>query len=347
MTTPVAHRPVAHRRNGTLPYADGPAVYVLHENEDWWPPFAAAFDRAGVPVVPWLLVEGSFDLVVPPPADVVWSRISASSHTRGHGLSKDYARSVLSWLEAGGTRVLNGRRAIEIEVSKVHQLSRLAAHGIDVPRTQAVVGHDHDALVAAARGIGVPFVLKHNQGGKGVSVERFDTADELAERLRSAPLDLAVDGVTLVQEYLRPVAGFITRAEFVGGDYLYALKADTVHGGFQLCPADACALDPATGRPLLPPGAEIAPEPGQDIFDWREDFDDPGFVARLAAFLDAEGVDIAGVEFIETDDGRRVVYDVNTNTNYNPVVEAKVAAAGHLGGPDAIARLLGSLLPLP
>jgi hypothetical protein len=41
--------------SSSLPRVDSPAVYALHENDEWWPPFAAAFERAGVPVVAWNL----------------------------------------------------------------------------------------------------------------------------------------------------------------------------------------------------------------------------------------------------------------------------------------------------
>lgn len=343
-----------------LPRADGPAVYALHENEDWWPPFAEAFERARVPVVAWNLVEGALDLDQAPPEGVFWSRISASSHTRGHHLSKDFARSILSWLEARGRTTVNGRRAIELEMSKIHQLSRLAAHGIDVPKTVTVVGaadpRSLDRLGAAARRLPAPFVTKHNQGGKGLGVRRYDSHaqfDRELDRLRDALHDdrhrqevldeWPVDGITLVQEYLRPAGGFISRAEFAGGRHLYTLAADTIHGGFQLCPADACALDPDTGAPVIPPGAEAAPVPGVPIFSLREDFDHP-VLDRYRDVLEAEGVGIAGVEFIETENGRVVAYDVNTNTNYNPDVERRVRERGGIGGPDAIAAHLGHRL---
>ena len=45
---------------------------------------------------------------------------------------------------------------------------------------------------------------------------------------------------------------------------------------------------------------------------------------------------MAGFEFIETADGRLVTYDVNTNTNYNPDVEAVAPTIG----PGSIAAYL-------
>jgi RimK-like ATP-grasp domain len=294
-------------------------VHVIHENPEWYPPFAAAFDAAGVEHEQWLLGAGPLDLTGPPPPGVFWSRMSASAHTRGHPYAKDHTRAVLSWLEAHGRRVVNGRRVLELEMSKVDQLATLAAAGIEVPRTVAVVGPDD--LLAAAGKLPAPFVAKPNQGGKGLGVHRFDSVDAFAEHLAGAAYEPPVDGITLLQEYLPAARPTITRVEVVGGELVYAIAADTARGGFELCPADACAAD------------------GGSLFALREGFDDP-IIGRYLDYAARHGIEVAGFEFIETVDGRLVTYDVNTNTNYNPAVEAVAPRSG----PGAIAALLGRLL---
>lgn len=302
-------------------------VYVLHENEEWLAPFADALDAEGVAWEPWFLDGGVIDLATRPPEGVFYSRMSASSHTRGHRRAKEHTRSVLSWLEAAGRRVVNGRRVLELEMSKVDQLTALSAAGLDVPRTVAVVGADR--LVEQASAFPTPFITKHNQGGKGLGVARFDHADALAHAIEDGSLDDPVDDTWLLQEYVEPAAGFITRVEVVGGQFLYALAADTSHG-FQLCPADACEVHDA----FCPTGEHAA-----RIFSLREGFDDP-IVARYLDFARAWGIEIAGFEFIEAADGRMVTYDVNTNTNYNAVVDAQAGRSGAV----AVARHLGGLL---
>ena len=281
---------------------------MIHENPDWYAPIGAAFDDAGVAHEQWLLGEGTLDLDEKPPAGVFWSRISASAQTRGHPLAKDQARGLLSWLESAGRRVVNGRRVLDLEVSKVEQLTALRAAGFDVPRTVAVTGRGE--LAAAARKLPAPFISKHNQGGKGLGVALFGGHDEFDAYLASPGYLPPADGITLLQEYLRAAEPVITRVEVAGGDFAYAITADTARGGFELCPADACAVDQA---------GDQAPGPG--LFALCPDFDHP-IVGRYLDFARDHGIEIAGFEFIETSDGRLVTYDINTTTNYNAEIEA-------------------------
>jgi hypothetical protein len=295
---------------------------VIHENPEWYEPLAAAFDAAGVPHREWRLGAGVLDLAAVPPAGVFWSRMSASSHSRGHPFAKDHARALLTWLESHGRRVVNGRRVLDLEVSKAEQLSLLRAAGFDVPRTLAVAGAA--GLAAAARRLPLPFIGKHNQGGKGASVRLFTSYQEFDSYVSAPEYPAPVDGITLLQEYLRAAEPFITRVEIVGGEFVYAVAADTARGGFELCPADACAVGAAGD---------------EGLFTLRAGFDHP-IAGRYVDFARRHGIEIAGFEFIETMDGRLVTYDINSTTNYNPAVEA--AAPGP--ALPAVARFFRRLL---
>src|SRR6266568_5036251 len=201
-------------------------VYVIHENPDWYVPLGAAFDAAGVPHEQWLLGEGVLDLGGPPPEGVFWSRMSASAHIRGHPHAKDLTRGVLCWLESHGRRVVNGRRVLEFEMSKIDQLTALRAAGFDVPQTLAVAGLAE--LPAAARKLPVPFISKHNQGGKGLGVRLFESHDEFDAYLSSPGYEAPADGITLLQEYLRAAEPVITRVELVGGAQVLLQQGDPV-----------------------------------------------------------------------------------------------------------------------
>ena len=296
-------------------------VHVLHENEAWLPPLAAGFKAAGVPWREWFLDTGLVDLTAVPPEGVFYNRMSASSHTRGHRHAAELTSVVLAWLERHGRRVVNGSRALDLEISKVRQYTALERAGLPTPRTVAVVGEGRLVEAALQRFADAPFVLKPNRGGKGLGVRLFTRPDELAHYLAGPDYTAPLDGVHLLQDYIRAAEPVITRAEFVGGRFLYAVEVDT-SGGFELCPADACALPGQRPKFRIIEGIEKALQ------------------ASLERFLAASGIEIAGIEFIRSADGAVSVYDVNTNTNYNAEAEAETG----LSGPRAIADFLGGEL---
>jgi glutathione synthase/RimK-type ligase-like ATP-grasp enzyme len=303
-----------------------PKIYVIHENDAWVEALRHAFAALDLAYEEWFLAKGLLDLSEVPPAGVFYNRMSASSHTRGHRYAAELTAGVLAWLERHGRRVINNGRALQLEISKIAQYAALEQHGIRTPRTFAAVGVD--SIIEAARRIGPPFITKHNRAGKGLGVKLFHGVDALEAHVGSTAFEDSVDGVTLVQEYIRAPKPFITRVEFVGDRYLYAVQVDTTLG-FELCPADVCQVDDA----FCPVGESAAPSPRFRII---RDFAHP-IVERYRRFIAANGIGIAGIEFIADANGEIYTYDVNTNTNYNPAAEA---AAG-IYGMRAIAAYLG------
>jgi glutathione synthase/RimK-type ligase-like ATP-grasp enzyme len=153
-----------------------PKIYVIHENAEWLEPLAAALDEQGLPWRDWFLDRGVFDISQEPLEGVFYNRMSASSHTRDHRYAAELTASVLAWLERHGRRVVNGSRALDLEISKARQYAALEAAGIRTPDT--IVGGGKELLVEAARRRfdGSPFILKPNRGGKGLGVRLFHSA---------------------------------------------------------------------------------------------------------------------------------------------------------------------------
>jgi glutathione synthase/RimK-type ligase-like ATP-grasp enzyme len=314
-----------------------PRVHVIHENDAWVEPLRREFAARNVPFAEWFLNQGVLDLRQAPPPGIFYNRMSASSHTRGHRYAPELTTATLAWLTRHNRRIVNGERAIALEVSKVAQYEALAKFGVETPETLAVVGKDN--IAAAAKRLGFPLILKHNRAGKGLGVQLLLSEQALAEHLASDAFAPSIDGITLVQRYIKATEPFITRVEFVGGKFLYAVKVDTSQG-FELCPADACQID----APAL---AEVCPAvaPG-DKFQIIRDFQHQ-LIENWQDFLRANDIGIAGIEFIADENGRSFTYDVNTNTNYNPDAEAKDGRAGtDSSGMGAIAAYLGGLLKL-
>ena len=283
-------------------------IHVLHENDAWTKPLFEALDARGLPYESWHLAEGRVDPQGTPPEGLFYNRMSASAHTRGHRYAPELARHVLHWLEAHGRRVVNTSSALALEVSKLAQYAALDAAGIATPRTIGAVGRE--ATLAAARTFGeTPFILKPNRGGTGAGVQLIDDVDHLAAVLDDPATEAPLDGTWLVQQYIRAEAPEITRCEFIGGEFFYAVRVDTSQG-FDLCPADVCEV-PADREKFL-------------ILDG---FDHP-VLARYRDFLAANGIEVAGIEFIRGRDGAVYTYDVNTNTNYNSRAESLAGVSG-------------------
>ena len=299
-------------------------VYILHENPEWLAPLQQALNVLGIPNEDWNLATGKVVINSVPPLGVFYNKMSASCYTRGNLHAKDLAAATLAWLEAKGRRVVNKRRALQLEMSKAEQQLELQKVGLSTPHT--IVALSAAQAVKASRVFqNQAFILKPNQGGKGQGVSLFQSTAELEAYLSSIDWSaLTVDGLALVQKYISPKNQQITRMEFIQGQLYYAVSVDT-GGGFELCPADACEIDPNQPAKILP------------SFRLIDNFSIPE-VAACEAFLAANDIEVAGIEFLEDEQGQRYFYDVNTNTNYNSKAEEE--ASGEWNGIEKVAQFL-------
>ena len=216
-------------------------IFVLHENNEWTDHLKHRLDQLDLPYQLWHLDEGVIDLSSEPPQGVFYNRISASSHTRNHRFAPEFAEAVLAWLERHGRTVINGSRALRLEVSKANQYMALNQAGIATPKTLVAVGKKQ--ILEAAMQLGMSsFITKHNRAGKGQGVQLFHSMQSLQAYIDGPTFDPPVDGITLIQQYIQAPAPFIIRHEFIGGKFLYAVRVDT-SDGFELCPADACSVE--------------------------------------------------------------------------------------------------------
>ncbi len=309
-------------------------IHILHENAEWTAPLIAALEKRGVAYRDWFLAEGSVDLSEAPPDGVFYNRMSASSHTRGHIFAPELTAATLTWLEQWGRPVLNGSRALALEVSKVAQYAALENAGIPYPRTVACVGRD--AIVAAWDRFDGPVITKHNRAGKGLGVKLFQSKAALAEHVAGKDFEDSRDGITLVQEYIQSPQPYIVRCEFIGREFVYAVRVDTSEG-FLLCPADSCEIaDPTC---MFDAGKDPA---RANKFEILEDFRPPN-LKRLQRVMADNDIHVAGFEFIVDAAGDTYFYDINTNTNYNSAAEQRAGVSAM----ERLADYLGEMASAP
>ena len=256
-------------------------VYVLHEHSAWVEPLRNQLEALNTPYAEWFLSDGHVDLQSIPPEGVFYNRMSASSHTRGNRFGVELTEVTLAWLERHNRRIINDRRAINLEVRKSEQYLQLNAFGIPTPFTIATVGKEHLRSAAEAFN-GRSFITKPNRGGKGLGVQLFHTTESFHFFLDKNDIE-SLDGVVLLQEYIKPKDAHIIRLEFIDGKYYYAVKVDT-SGGFELCPADACQI-----------GDAFCPATAQHKFEILPNFHIPE-IPKIEAFLAHNGIKVGAVE---------------------------------------------------
>lgn len=290
-------------------------VYVIHENLEWTQHLVKWLEKKEIPHELWDLSAGILDLQAEPPQGIFYNRMSASSHTRGHRYAAEFTEQVITWLESYERKVVNGIGAINLEISKVKQYIKLREAGIASPETVAVLGRDH--IIDAARKLNIyPLITKHNRAGKGLGVQLFNNEAELTAYVDSPAFEPSVDGITLLQAYIQPADGRIRRSEFINQSFLYTVSIDS-SDGFQLCPADECRIGQRPAQLETSDKFEITqPLPKEQRLAYEN-------------FLRQAGIDVAAIEWVQSADGTIYVYDVNTNTNYNPTAEEKAGIFAH------------------
>ena len=299
-----------------------PTINVLYENPAWIPPLREALEREGFRVSLVHVNEGSIDASALPPDGIWMNRISPSSHTRGNVHTVELTRQLLYWLEYHGRRVINGLPAFELEMSKLRQDLVLRRHGIRTPRTVLAVGRKH--LLGAAATFDGPFITKHDQGGKGLGIRHFRSVGELEGHLDGGGFDAGPGARVILQEYVRAPEPFITRVEIVGGRFVFAMRSSTADG-FELCPSDVCNPMPV-GAGAGGEGSAGADAPG--LFGPSPLTADDPLVQQYVRLCLEEGIEVAGIEFVEDAQGNRYTYDINGTTNYNQALGAMMGVDG-------------------
>ena len=320
----------------TSPRAD---LAVLFEHPEWQKPLFRALERRGVRYAAVDLKKAAFSDTDAPLAPLYFNQASPSAYVRGNTRAVPYALAYMRALEIRGVRVLNGAQAFALELSKTAQAALLGSLGIPTPRIWTF--NDLDALRARAQEIAFPVLLKPEQGGSGARMMLVESFAHLEALLEQRPEHWLPDNLLLLQEYVPsdPARG-IVRMEFLDGELLYAMRVVS-HGRFNLCPAPVC--NPEDGEaavceiPSAQPAAEFHayPDVPAQAVAWGK---------RIMA---AGSLDVGGIEYLETPEGRLVFYDVNANSNLRPSVAQAFGFDPFERVVDYLAREIRRTAPVP
>ena len=295
-----------------------PDLIVLHEHPEWQKPLFAALARRDIPFEPFDVTRAAFSNDDLPRAPLYFNQASPSAYIRGQTRAVPLALAFMRSLELRGIRVLNGADVFAIELSKSTQATLLRTLGIDCPRS--ITFNDVSALRARERDVRWPALLKPDQGGSGARIQVVDSLAQVEAIFAADPAVWLPDNLFLLQEYLPhdPDRG-IVRLEFVGGELLYGMRVVT-HGRFNLCPSPVCNPDTGAGSCELPSHQAEIEAPPVEFYPFPEAPRDA--IETAKRIVRAAKLDVGGIEYLETDDGRRVFYDINANSNLRPSVAA-------------------------
>jgi hypothetical protein len=307
-------------------------IAIYYEHPDWFRPLFAELERRSTPYVTIEAGRHQYDpSETEPEHALLFNRMSPSAYLRGNGQSIFYTLNYLEHLERLGTRVINGSHAFAVEISKARQLSLLDSLALSYPSARVI---NHASLaVAAARDFRFPVVVKANVGGSGAGIVRYESLESLEQAEGTGTIDLGIDQVALVQEFVPARGGHITRVETLGGKYLYGIKVFTSGESFNLCPADICQTTDGVELARLACPLD-APKNGLQVEGYTPPAEVIDAVERI---VQAAHIDVGGVEYIVDDrDGSLLFYDINALSNF-------VAEAPRVVGFDPHARLVDFL----
>jgi len=323
-------------------------IAIYHEHPDWFKPLFTELDKRGIPyerLNPAAFLYDPEDIA--PKYSLFFNRMSPSAYLRNAEQGIFFTLGLLKQLEDFGTKTINGYKAFQYETSKALQLTLLQKLRLQYPRAR-VVNHVTKVLEAAVS-LRFPIVVKANIGGSGAGITRYDTIDALKEDVIQNNISFGIDHTALVQEYIVPAGGHITRVETLGGKFLYAIKVYTSGESFNLCPADICQT--TGGKELVRNACALdAPKNGLQV----EAYTPPAnVIAAIEKIVQQAGIDVGGIEYM-TDErtGEILYYDINALSNFvadavnvigfNPheklvdFLEEKIHAAGVSGYAHAL-----------
>ncbi len=215
--------------------------------------------------------------------DVVLPRIGASI--------TDYGLAVLGHFERHEIPICNSALSIARSRDKLRALQLLSAHDVGIPRT--AMARDARTVRAAVDAVGgTPVIIKLLQGTQGVGVMIADSKQAVESMLDTL---WGLGQNIILQEFIAESRGRDIRALVVGGEVVAAMRRTAKEGEFR--------------SNLHRGGASI-----------RVELDEAYCRAAIAATR-IMGLDVAGVDMLESNDGPRVI-EVNSSPGLRGVEHA-------------------------
>tara|TARA_B000000460_G_scaffold227143_1_gene182525 strand:+ start:176 stop:1153 length:978 start_codon:yes stop_codon:yes gene_type:complete len=281
-------------------------IGVLDEHPDWLDPLYSVFDERGVPYEKIDISTFSYNPQLKECLPFYINRLSPSALNRGHESAFAFTLDYITHLESMGARVINGSHTVLIETSKAKQASILSTLNISQPKT--IVLNNIAQIEKHISDFQFPILIKPNCGGSGSGIQKFENPGDLKSARDAGGIDIPVNGLFILQEFIQPRDGHIVRLETINGKLAYAMKVFT-DGSFNLCPSDGCDVDRST-----PATDDLGYCPSTTDSDVRfELYRNPpsDVVSAVERIVAHAGMECGGIEYTVGQDGQWYIYDIN------------------------------------
>jgi biotin carboxylase len=309
-------------------------IAIFYEHPDWFKPLFAELDSRSIDYEKIHLNGHFFDPCMDAfPYSLVVNRVSAYPSTASAPQVVLYVKQYLAYLEGIGTPVINGWRSYEVGTSKALQMQIFSKLGLNSPKS-CVIHHATQAVDAAEK-LQFPVLIKPNVGGSGAGITLFKTREELARSVDAGEIDLGIDRVALMQEYLEPKDDCIYRVEVLNDAFLYAIRLPVLAENFNYCPADGCNIDRFD---YCPAGGSSGADTDSGASGITAFVPELEVIEKVRQVVAAAGADIGGVEYlINAADDQLYFYDINPLSNF-------VANATQVVGFDPVPRFVDFIM---
>ena len=202
-------------------------IGILYESHEWSDyHLASELEGFGCPVM-MIDAEDADCQVRALGCDLLVSRVFASAYSRGHNASLARIPVLFEAAERAGVRVINPARAHAFETSKARATEELERAGIPVPHVFGVFPAGELAAGLFPRDAEFPLIVKPDCGGRGGDTFIVCDAEGLEGSLSGVDPWLSM----VVEEYVEPAFGYLTRIEIVGGEPALVLKRSVAANG--------------------------------------------------------------------------------------------------------------------
>lgn len=128
-----------------------------------------------------------------------------------------YVLPLARFLESRGVYMINSVAGFELALDKLHSYEVLSAAGLPVPKT--LVYHPELSVDTIIEQLGLPVVIKPNDGTQGAGVELLETREALADKCAELQ---DTEGIYLLQAYIATSRGRDIRVNVVDGKVISA-----------------------------------------------------------------------------------------------------------------------------